>query len=149
MNKVIIHDIMCIISVYIHNGAELTSITTITGTHCVYMHVLCNTLNYTATPVVDYTPVSITLVFPVGSGKSHQICASVSIIDNVEINSDRAFSLKAKILSPSFASIGGSAWNTANIVEAVIIDDDGMHIQIILFHVVIIALVCCHFMQCQ
>ena len=76
---------------------------------------------------MDYTPVSITLVFPVGSSKRHQICVSVSIIDNMENNSDRAFSLKAKILSPSSASIGGSAWNTASTVEAVIIDDDGMH----------------------
>lgn len=93
---------------------------------CITPHPDSYYTSFSATPVVDYTPVSTTLVFPVGSSKRRQICASVPIIDNAENDSSRAFSLKAKILSPRSASIGGNARSTASIVEAVIIGDDGM-----------------------
>ena len=79
-----------------------------------------------ATPDVDYTPLSTTLVFPVGSNKWHRLCANVPITGNANVNPDRAFGLKAVILSPSSANFGGETQSSAGIINAVIVDDDGV-----------------------
>lgn len=91
--------------------------------HCTYifLHI------FSATPAVDYSPLSTTLVFPVGSSKWHSVCANVPIINNGMINSDKSFGLKATILSPSSASFGGSDQSSAGAIDAVIVDDDGMY----------------------
>ena len=80
---------------------------------------------FSATPGVDYTPLSTTLVFAVGSSKRHRICANVPIVGNREIHSHKSFGLRADILSPSSASFGGSARSSSGTIEAVIVDDDG------------------------
>ena len=80
---------------------------------------------FSAAPDVNYTPLSTTLVFPVGSSRLHRLCANVLITSNRDINPDRVFGLKAVILSPASATFGGSDQRSAGIIDAVIVDDDG------------------------
>ena len=92
------------------------------------MCILCSqrtALPFSATPVVDYVPLSTILIFPLGSDRRHKLCATISITNNEEMNSNRSFTVKAAILSPSSASFGGSAQSSSGVLEAVIIDDDG------------------------
>ena len=48
------------------------------------------------------------------------------ITSNSDINHDRVFGLKAVVLSPSSANFGGSTQGSAGVIDAIIVDDDGM-----------------------
>ena len=75
---------------------------------------------------MDYTPISTTLVFPEGSSKWQRLCTNVPIVSNGDIDSDRAFSLRADVLSPSSANFGRSTNSHSGIIDAIIVDDDGV-----------------------
>lgn len=50
---------------------------------------------------------------------------NVPITGNSDINHDRVFGIKAVVLSPSSANFGGSTQNSAGVIDAIIVDDDG------------------------
>ena len=62
-----------------------------------------------------------------GSRKWESVCANVLIINNGDTGPDKSFGLRTEIRSPDSASFGGSAESSAGMIEAVILDDDGMY----------------------